>query len=386
MADEFGDKQHDATPHRRQKAREEGHVARSQDLASAALLVGTLLVLVYWGGDLTKHLGTVTQDHLAGEAWLRADRDFAVTQWNRTVAGLAQAVLPVLGVMLFISVAIQLGQTGLLWLPDKLSLDFTRIDPLNGFQRVFSLSNVVRLAFGIVKIILVATVAVWCMWGQIGTVLSATGMDVPQLAVLVSNTTIWTCFKVGVALLVLALGDYFFQWWKNEQDLRMSTQEIREEMKETQGDPQIMQRRKSVQRQLALTRLKTTIPKADVIVTNPTELAIGIQYDLDTMVAPVVVAKGAGLVAQKIRRLALENNIPIVERKELARALYKQVEIGEPIPAEQYTAVAEVLRYVYELKGKTAETLRKARLDAQSAPPPPAENEPRRRRASQRSR
>jgi len=133
----------------------------------------------------------------------------------------------------------------------------------------------------------------------------------------------------------------------------MTTQEVREEMKTLQGDPQIIARRRAVQRQLVLNRIGTAVPKADVVVTNPTELAIAIQYDHESMDAPIVVAKGAGTVAQKIRRLALENSVPVVERKELARALYKTVEIGKPIPADQYAAMAEVLRYVYELKGKT---------------------------------
>ena len=166
------------------------------------------------------------------------------------------------------------------------------------------------------------------------------------------ETALWTCLKIGVALLVLALLDYGFQWWKHEQDLRMTTQEMREELKTLQGDPQIAARRKAVQRQLALNRIGTAVPKASLVVTNPTELAIAIQYDIETMAAPVVVAKGAGSVALRIRRLALENNIPVVERKELARALFKHVDVGKPIPPEQYAAMAEVLRYVYQLQGK----------------------------------
>jgi flagellar biosynthetic protein FlhB len=132
----------------------------------------------------------------------------------------------------------------------------------------------------------------------------------------------------------------------------MTTQEMKEEAKTQQGDPQIMAKRKQIQRQMAMQKLSTTIPKADVIVTNPTELAIALQYDYEKMAAPMVLAKGAGVLAQRIRRLALESNVPIVERKELARTLYADVEIGQPVPAEQYAAVAEVIRYIYQLKGK----------------------------------
>ena len=162
-----------------------------------------------------------------------------------------------------------------------------------------------------------------------------------------------TCLKIGIALLILAIFDYGYQRWKHEQDLRMTTQEVREEFKMLQGDPHIIARRRQVQRQLVMNRLKSSVPKADVVVTNPTELAVAIQYDPDTMEAPIVVAKGAGVLAQQIRRLALEHNIPILERKPLAQALYKHVDVNKPIPADQYAAVAEILRYVYQLQGKT---------------------------------
>jgi flagellar biosynthetic protein FlhB len=163
---------------------------------------------------------------------------------------------------------------------------------------------------------------------------------------------LWTSLKIGGALLLLAIFDYGFLYWKHEQDLRMTTQEMREEMKSQQGDPQVAGRRKAVQRQLAMNRLSTAVPKADVVVTNPTELAIALQYAPETMPAPLVIAKGAGILAQRIRRLALESNVPVVERKELARSLYKNVDLNQAVPAEQYAAVAEVVRYVYQLKGK----------------------------------
>ena len=190
------------------------------------------------------------------------------------------------------------------------------------------------------------------MWGEQDRILRLGDLEVGQIAIYIVTIALNTCLKIGVALLVLAIIDYVFQRWKQEQDLRMSTQEIREEMKTLQGDPQVQARRRAVQRQLVLNRIGSSVPRSDVVVTNPTELAIAIRYDHETMDAPVVQAKGAGVVAQRIRRLALENNIPVIERKELARALYKQVEIGKPIPSGQYAAMAEVLRYVYQLKGK----------------------------------
>ena len=202
------------------------------------------------------------------------------------------------------------------------------------------------------KVLIVAAVAWFSLAGRWEEVLAMTGMELLPIGGLMGELLLWTGLKIAAALLLLAALDYGFQWWKQEQDLRMTPQEVREEMKDLQGDPQVIARRRSVQRQLAMSRLATTVPKGDVTITNPTELAITIQYDAATMKAPIVVAKGAGLVAQRIRRLSLEHGIPIVEKKPLAQALYREVEVNRPIPAQLYAAVAEVLAYVYQLKGK----------------------------------
>ena len=163
---------------------------------------------------------------------------------------------------------------------------------------------------------------------------------------------LWTSMKIGMALMVLALLDYAFQKWKYEQDIMMTPQEVREEMKNLEGNPEIRARRKMVQRQLALGRLSDMVPKADVVITNPTQLAVAVQYEPETMAAPTVVAKGAGVIAERIKKLALEHGIPIVEKKPLARALYQEVDIDRPVPEDKYAAVAEVLAYVYQLQGK----------------------------------
>jgi flagellar biosynthetic protein FlhB len=180
------------------------------------------------------------------------------------------------------------------------------------------------------------------------------------LGLLLIDVIFSTALWVGAALFALALLDYGFQRWKHDKDLMMTHQEMREEMKNLQGDPQIMSRRRAIQRQMALNRIGEKVPKADVVVTNPTELAVAIQYDPEKMAAPVVVAKGAGVLAQRIRRLALEHNIPVVERKPLAQLLYKEVDVNRAVPDQSYAAVAEVLAYVYQLKGKKMPTMRAA--------------------------
>jgi flagellar biosynthetic protein FlhB len=249
------------------------------------------------------------------------------------------------------------GQAGLQFLPEKLAIDLNRINPLSGLKRLFDLPNAVRVSFGIIKIILVSVVVVATLWNRWDQIEGAQLLTVGEVALLLWNVTLDVCLWVAVVLLVLAVFDYAFQWWKHERDIRMSDEEMREEMKMMNGDPQLAARRRSVHRQLVMNRMQSAIPESDVVITNPTELAVAIKYDPQTMPAPIVVAKGAGHVAARIRKMALDSGIPVVERKPLAQALFKNVEIGSAIPLDQYAAVAEVLRYVYQLQGKRLPTL-----------------------------
>ncbi len=360
MAEQFGEKSHEATPHRRQQAREQGQIAKSQDLGSAILLIGAVLVIMSLGGSLASFFGRYAQMQLGGSPWLQTDTSTFLAHWKFVVVELGRVLVPIFGIMVIVAILVNLGQVGFLFLPNKLSLDLGRISPAKGMARLFSISNTVRLLFGIIKISIIAVVALASVWAERETIFSLTGMSIPQIATYVGDITLFTCLKIGIVLLILAILDYAFQRWQQEQDLRMTTQEVREEMKQLQGDPQVLARRRTVQRQLVLNRLSSTVPRADVVVTNPTELAIAVQYDPQSMPAPVVIAKGAGVIAQRIRRLALENSVPIVERKDLARTLYKHVEVNQAIPAEQYAAMAEVLKYVYQLKGKTLPDPRRA--------------------------
>lgn len=352
MPDQFGEKSQDPTPHRRQKAREEGQVAKSQDLASAAILFVAIVGLKYLGPrGVATFMGWMEASFR--EPQLALDSQEAIAIGGQTANLTGQMLLPVLGLLLLAAIVAHLSQTGFLFLPAKLGFDASRINPWKGLQRIASLSNSVRLGFGLVKVALVAGIAALSIWHERALIFSLGFDDLPSLAATFVNVTLTICLKIAAALLVLAILEFAFQRWKHEQDLKMTPQEVREEMKTLQGDPQVIARRRQVQRQLALSRLSTQVPTADVVVTNPTELAIALKYDPDSMAAPLVVAKGAGTVAQRIRRLALEHDIPVIERKPLARALYAEVEVNQPVPSEQYAAVAEVLRYVYELKGLT---------------------------------
>jgi flagellar biosynthesis protein FlhB len=352
MSESSGEKSFDATPHRREEAREKGQVAFSQDLGSAAMLMLSAFLLMKLGGAVVEFCASLMQHQLGQVPDLRTSQETLLREWVRIVVPLGALLLPIFGFMMLGGVLTSVLQVGLMWLPDRLAPDFSRVSPLSGLKRIFSLSGTARLGFGMVKVFIASAVAVAVVWLRWDEVMRSSGLDTAPFALFLVNISLSTVLWIGFVLFLLAVLDYGLQKWKFEQDLRMTHQEVRDEMKNMQGDPNIIARRRAIQRQMVMNRISSSVPKADVIITNPTELAIAIQYDPQEMAAPVVVAKGAGVLAQRIRRLALENNIPVVERKPLAQLLYKEVDINKPVPTDSYAAVAEVLAYVYQLKGK----------------------------------
>ncbi|MEW4562257.1 flagellar biosynthesis protein FlhB [Bremerella sp. JC770] len=355
MADQ--EKTEEATQHRREQAREKGQIPKSQDLVSAVMLAVALGALMFLGRDLIDFLGQLTRDELGTVPPLNPSDMWATNHTATAFWRLAMVMLPILAILFFAAVAINMMQSGVMFLPDKLGFDWNRVNPASGIQRMFSLTNLMKLIFGIGKVIIISVVAGVTLWFEMETILGLSAMSTMEVARYLLDTSLWTSMKIAAALVILAILDYAYQVWKAEQDMMMTKEEVREEIKSMQGDPQIVAKRRQMARQLAMSRMASDVPTADVVVTNPTELAIALKYDPFEMSAPVVVAKGAGAIAQRIRRLALENHIPVVERKELARALYKEAEIGYPVPADRYAAVAEVLRYVYELQGKQMPTM-----------------------------
>ena len=255
MAEENGDRSQEATPHRRQQAREQGNVVKSQDLASAVLLLLGVMALLFTGGSLVDFIGQYAQHQLGGGAWLSADAPYVVSRAHEVLAALAGHIMPMMAMLFLGAVLIELGQVGFLFVPEKVMPDLTRLDPLKGFGRMFSLAGAVRLAFGLFKIAIVATVAAVAIYQQRMTILGLGRLTTPQIASYLAEMLLWTTLKIAVALMILAILDYGFQRWRHEKDLRMTTQEVREELKNLEGNPQIASRRRVVQRQLLLNRL-----------------------------------------------------------------------------------------------------------------------------------
>lgn len=345
MAEIAGEKNFDATPHRRQEAREKGQVAFSQDLSSAAMLLLALLLLRWVGANVWQFSARLMEFQLGEHRSLVADRDTILAESFRAVWGASLVMLPLLGLLFVAGVMTNVLQIGFLFVPERVAPDWGRLNPLKGLQRIFSLAGVMKLGFGMFKIVIILAVSALLLWSKREAVLYCGSLELEQLGIFLLELTLDTALWVAGALFALALLDYGFQRWKYDQGLKMTHQEIKEEMKNLQGDPQLVARRRKVQRQLVNHPLMTAVLKADVIVTDPMELAVAIQYESDQMAAPIVLAKGAGLLAEQIHKLAMESNIPIVERKPLAQLLYKEVAVNHPIPDKAYATVAEILAY-----------------------------------------
>ncbi len=247
MPDYAGEKTLEPTPHRRQQARQQGHVVKSHDLGSAAMLLLGLAVLMTLGGSLAGFLADYCRNQLGGRPWLAADAGFVASEWNAALGALGRRLLPILGLLCLAGVAVSVLQTGFLFLPQRLSLDFGRLSPARGWQRIFSSAGLAQLGFGVFKLIVVLGVAGAVLYQQRGALLALAALPPPALLDRLAQLLLWTGLKLGAALLVLAVLDYAYQRWRHERDLRMTPQELREEMRNLEGNPQVIARRKQVQ-------------------------------------------------------------------------------------------------------------------------------------------
>lgn len=356
-SDDSDDKTEQPTDRRRDEARQQGNIARSVDLTSAVVLLSASLGLWMWGRECGEALLRLLQLGLSTEPRLTLAREDAVSLIRSVVWITAGTFLPVMMLVAAGSLSVNVLQVGLIWSTESLQPNFARINPLSGFQRLFSLSSVVRLGGSLAKILLVSTVAylyLMAHWQELGDL---SQQDAAAILVTAGRSLIELGFYLALSLIALAIFDYGYQYWQHERDLRMTKQEIRDEMKEMDGNPQVRARRREVHRKLVEARELSQVKTADVVITNPTHIAVAVKYDPATMPAPTVVAKGMGAIADQIRRLAAEHGVPIIERKPLARALYRDVKVGRPVPAEMYDVFVEILAYVYRLSGRKPPTM-----------------------------
>jgi flagellar biosynthetic protein FlhB len=350
MSEDFQDKTEQPTPKRRDKAREKGEVARSKDLSGALVLLTGLACLSIWGPVLGRkvmemfrlwlgqlHPGLVDPNQMSS----------LFMSFGITLGGFMAPIFVSLSAAAILGTYVQVGK---ILSTERIVPDLSRLGLFKGLQRLVSPNTLVELVKSLAKIALIGYVAYYSVRRELPGVMPLLDQSVGQVLLHLSGTTFRVSIRIILALLVLGAFDYLYQRYRFEKNLKMTKQEVKDEMRQVEGDPKVKARIKSIMRQMATKRMMAEVPNADVVVTNPTHYAVALKYDSANMVAPQVVAKGRGFVALKIIALAQDAGIPRVENRELARSLYRMVEVGKSIPTSLYRAVAEVLAYIYRLR------------------------------------
>ncbi|WP_066366993.1 flagellar biosynthesis protein FlhB [Neobacillus fumarioli] len=347
-----GEKTEKATPNKRKEARKKGQTAKSPEVSSAITLLFSFAFLLVGGKSLVE--GCMSIFRHSFQEYLLWDVTMSNTEvlYKQLLWEAAKLMAPIFAVVLAAGLIANFAQVGFMINPAGLKMKFGKINPLQGMKNIFSLRSVVEFIKSILKIVITSTVVFLLIWNQKTELFALGSKNIWDAAGVIGSLFL----KVGIAasgsLVVLAVADYFYQKFEYEKNLRMSKQEIKEEFKKMEGDPVIKGKRKAKQREMAMNRMMQEVPKADVVITNPTHFAVAIRYDFQTMDAPLVIAKGQDYIALKIKEIARNNQIMTVENKPLARTLFHSVEIGETIPEELFHAVGEILAYVYYQEGR----------------------------------
>lgn len=338
------------TSRRIAEARKEGQVARSQELTAAIALLMGIWLLRGTGRNLLQGFKDIVEDSITTPPLKELSDSWLNHMMIKYTTKLAPSVALIILTLMIIGICINVSQTGFLWVSKRIGFELNRLNPINGMKRLFSLQGLVELIKSILKLLLIGWIAYSFLKGKITTLISLEQSEF-QFSI---NTWLEIAFtltiRVAAAYFILACMDYGYQRWHYFQSLRMTKQEVKDELKQTEGDPLIRGYIRRQQRRLARLRMMTNVRKADVIITNPTHLAIAIQYDPKTMQAPKVLAKGAYRIAERIIQIAQDNQIPIIQNIPLAQALYKLADVDQEIPPELYLAMAEVLAYVFKLR------------------------------------
>lgn len=345
--EQIAEKRFPATAKRRHEARKKGQVLKSQELTSAVMLLALVGLLKFWlpnvftgMANIFKYATTLSIDWNARSVW----------EVSLTIAWQCLLILwPIFLVSVTVAIAINFLQVGALFTVDPIIPKFSRINPIEGVKRMFGVKSLVQLVKSLFKVLIIGYFLFDTLRDNMDIFPILQAVEVSQSITLLGDLLYDLAWNTALAFFILAIADSLYQWWDYEKNLRMSHEEIKEEFKQAEGDPQLKGQIRKRQRQISMRRMMEDLKQADVVITNPTHFAVALKYDLSKHPAPYVVAKGQDELALKIRALAEENQIVIMENKPLARALYAQVDLGQVVPADLYKAVAEVLAFVYKL-------------------------------------
>ncbi len=350
MPEEFDERTEQATPRRRQKAREKGEIPRSRELTGIIPLWVVFLYLSF-GGFMFTSLLTYMKTSLKRGFEISLNEVSFMDVFKADMVNVALMMAPFLGLMLFVIVIVHFLQTGFLLSPAPLSPDINKINPIEGIKKFFTLNTIFETLKGVLKVIVLGLILYLLIKKELVNLPLLVDMDIQSIMGFSFNQIRKLLLISAIVLTVFAIADFAYQRWQFERNLRMTKQEVKEEYKEVEGDPRVKARIKSLQREMARKRMMQEVPKADVVITNPTHFAVALKYDSSKMGAPTIVAKGANIVAEKIKEIAVKSGVPVFEDKPLARTLFK-LNIGQEIPETLYRAVATILANVYKLKKK----------------------------------
>lgn len=352
MSDDNDDSQktEDPTSRRLDEAREEGNVAKSQEFNHVLMILSLTLSVFLFGPHAISEITSLSMPFIAAPDQIPTDLGHLVNMAWRLLGLILLAGLGPLVVAFGAAFGAAYLQFGLLWSAESLTPSLDKISPLAGFKRIFSLRSFTEMVKGVAKLAIVATVVGYFVLPGIGDLHKLIGMEMVQLVAAMQHSVTTVLFGVFVVMAAIAGADMLYQRYEFMKSMRMSRQELRDEYRQTEGDPMIKGRLRQLRMERARRRMMGEVPGADVVVTNPTHYAVALKYEQASMSAPRVVAKGADKMAQRIREVAKEADVPIVENPPLARGLYAAVEIGQEIPSEYYKAVAEVISYIFKLK------------------------------------
>lgn len=341
-----------ATPKKRQESRKKGQVAKSIEVPGALIMLGAFGLLAMYGAFMGNGVARMFSAGLIEFLLWDVTETNVITMFTELIWQGLLLMLPIFAMGIVMGLIGSYVQIGFLFTGEPLKMKFEKINPIQGAKQIFSVKSLVEFLKSMLKVLIIGLIVFFILWGESSTLLTLSSVPLTGTLQYVSLLTVRLGLFAAAALLVLAVFDYFYQKWQFEKNIRMSKQDIKDEYKKTEGDPLIKSKIRERQRRMAMQRMMQEVPKADVVITNPTHYAVAILYDGANMEAPRVIAKGADYVALRMRQVAQEHHVPLMENKPLARALYAQVDIGESIPQELFQAVAEVLAYVYKARNK----------------------------------
>ncbi len=359
MADEDKDsKTEEPTGKRLNEAKQKGNLARSEEVGHWFMLAGATAVIALLATPLANGMMTMFTPFFEQPHQIAVTPENMVNMAGRVGEGVALMMLPILFLLMLAGIAGQLFQNPPAFTFEKIKPELKKISPISGLKKIFAIHNVIEFVRSLIKLAVVVALVMLVIWPDREILPLIITMDPLMITRMITSETLLLLGAILAVLGVIAAADLLYQRWKHVKDLRMTKQEVKDEHKQAEGDPHIKGRLRSLRAERSRQRMMQAVPRADVVVTNPTHYAVALEYDQDKMGAPVMIAKGADLVAKRIRDLAKENGIPIVSNPPLARALYA-IDVGREVPEEQYKAVAEVIGYVMRLDGELRSSRRR---------------------------